>query len=189
MNSSILLPYQLGMDGRLEKNLICNEQWRNILTAAPLMASASTSSYFVALIVLLRFLMIKHPMNFESVHEKVTRIGCVTIWTMVLVICSIKVILSLPSTFDRNAYNAVISIEHYGLVAAPLLLTVIIYVMLLCTLDPQTAAGSATGTRMRELVKMTYGIVLGLIVFNVPGLLYTVIITTQGYDMDSYVAV
>ena len=183
------MTYQSGMDGTLEKNRDCDEQWRNTLTITPVVATASTSSYFVALIVLLRLLMIKQPMNFESVHAVVTRIGCITIWMMVLVICSIKFILSLPSISARSVYSAFESIEHYGLLTAPIVLTVIIYVMLLCTLDPQTAAGSATGTQMRELVKMTYGVVIGLVVFNVPGLLYTVIVVTQGYEMDSNVAV
>ena len=189
MNSSILLPYQSGMDGRLEKNWICNDQWRNTLTIAPVMASASTSSYFVALIVLLRLLMIKRPMDFEDVHKVVTRIGCITIWVVVLLICLITFLVSLPSVSDRNVHIAFIAIEQYGLLGAPILLTVIFYVMLLCTLDPQTAASSGTGEKMRELVKMTYGVVIGLLVFNVPGLLYTVAVVAQEYETDSNIAV
>ena len=189
MNSRILMHYQLGMDGTLAKNRHCDELWRNIGVIGPSIAFGSIGSYLVALIVLLRFLMIKRPMSYGSVHEAVSRIGCITIWVLVFLISSIKFIVSLPSTFNRNIFNAVEGIESYGLLIAPILLTVIIYVMLLCTLNPQTAAGSATGIRMRELVKMTYGVVIGLIVCNVPALLYTTIMRTQGYDMESNIAV
>ena len=182
--------YQSGMNGTLEKNRICNQQWRNTLTIAPLMASASTSSYFVALIVLLRFLMIKRPMYFEDVHKVVTRVGCITIWVVVLLICFITFLVSLPSVSDRSVYRILNTyIENIGLLGAPMLLTVIFYAMLLCTLNPETAVSSATSVQMRELVKMTYGIVIGLLVFNVPGLIYTAIMGFSGFDMKSSTAV
>ena len=58
--------------------------------------------------------------------------------------------------------------------------------MLMCTLDPQTAASSGTGTQMRQLVKMTYGVVIGLLVFNVPGFFYAAVVP---YETDSNIAV
>ena len=189
MNSKTLLTYQSGTDGTLEKNRICDETWRNVGMLLPATTFGSTSSYLVALIVLLRLLMIKQPMSYESVHEAVTRICCISIWVLVLLICSITFIVSLPSIVDRNIYSAFEAIEHYGLLFAPILLTVIIYIMLLCTLDPQTAAGGATGIRMRALAKMTYGVIIGLIVCNVPGLLYMVIMVAQGYDMKHNISV
>ena len=173
------------MDGTLAKYRICNEEWRIILMVAPFLMGASISSYFVALIVLLRLLMIKRPMNFEDVHKVVTRIGCITIWVVVLLISFIHLLVSLSTPSDRSVHNAFVAIEQYGLVGAPILLTVIFYVMLFCTLDPQTATSSGTGTQMRQLVKMTYGVVIGLLVFNMPGLLYTVIMAAAGYDMKS----
>ena len=113
MNSRTLLTYQSGMDGTLEKNRICDESWRNFVVAVPAVIFGSTTSYLVALIVLLRLLTIKQPMGYEGVHEAVSRIGCITIWVLVFLISSIKFIVSLPSTFNRNIFNAVERMESY----------------------------------------------------------------------------
>ena len=109
---------------------------------------------------------------------------------MVELICSVKFIVSLPFTFHDGLYGAMVKIESSGLLIAPVLLTVIIYVILLCTLSPQRASSGATSIRMRALIRMTHGVVIGLLVFNVPGLLYTLIVMiAYGYDMKSNIAV
>ena len=59
-----------------------------------------------------------------------------------------------------------------GLLILPVLLTVTMYIMLLCTLNPQATAGDATSIQMAVLSKMTHGIVIGLVVCNVPGLAF-----------------
>ena len=139
-------------------------------------AFGATSSYLVALIVLLRLLMIKRPMTYQSVHKSVSRIGCIVIWTVSLIVPSIKFIVSLPVFYEANIAKIFDAIQNYGLMTAPILLTVLLYFMLLCSLKTQTAARitthEATITRMKALAKMTHGVVAGLIVCNVPGLMY-----------------
>ena len=177
------------MDGTLEKNRSCEEIWRNVAIAIPGIVFCSTSNYLVALIVLLRLLTIKQPIGYKSLHEKVSRIGCMTIWASIFLFCSIWFILSLPSTFNPTVYNVIDNIKNIGLLVAPVILTVIFYAVLLCTLDPKTAACGATAKQMKELAKMTYGVVIGLLVCNVPGLLYLIIMITMHYDMQSNTSV
>ncbi len=118
----MLMPYQSGIYGALDKNRNCDELWRNTGLLVPVIAFSGTSSYLVALIVLLRLLMLKQPMNYENVHQSVSRIGCITIWVFVLLICSVKFIVSLPFTFHRGLYGAMVKIENSGLLMAPILL-------------------------------------------------------------------
>ena len=69
-------------------------------------------------------------------------------------------------------FDDFIAIENYGLLTAPIILTVLLYVVLLCSLKTPTAAHEATITQLKALAKMTHGVVAGLIVCNVPGLMY-----------------
>ena len=177
------------MDGTLEKNRNCDGRWINDLIGLLGVIFGSASSYLVALIVLLRLLMIRQPIGYNSVHETVSRVGCITIWVSAILICFIKFIVCLPSIYDPTVYNVFVAIQNFGLLAAPVLFTVILYAVLLCTLDPKTAACGATATQMKELAKMTYGVIIGLLVCNMPGLLYLTIMPTQNFNMQSITSV
>ena len=120
--------------------------------------------------------MVTHPMTYESIHKAMSRIGCILIWVVSFLLPTIAFILSLPDLYDPNMYSTVVAIEVHALLTVPILLTVLIYVVLLCTVHRHAAANkrtsNATSIRMRALAKMTHGIVIGLIVCNVPGLIF-----------------
>ena len=171
--------YQSGLDGTLQRYRDDHEVYRIKGTIVPIFVFTSSSSFFVALIVLLRLLMVKRPMSYERTHERVSRIGCIVIWVMSLALPSISFVISLPYFYNPKIYSIANLIESQALLTAPILLTVAIYVMLLCTLRPDTTAGDTTSIRMKALVKMTHGIVIGLVVCNVPGLAYLAYLTTM----------
>ena len=160
----------------LERYRHCGEAWRIVGVYFFPHALTGSSSYLVTLIVLFRLLMVTQPLRYESVHEAMSRIGCITIWVLSLLLPAISLITSLPYFYDPNIYSAVIDIAVYGLVTVPILLTVIIYAILLFTVKRKRIEGNrlshSTSKRMRALAKMTHGIVIGLIVCNVPGLLF-----------------
>ena len=54
----------------------------------------------------------------------------------------------------------------------PLLSTMTIYAILLCTLKQKNTFNEATNRRMEPLEKMTHGIIFALVVLNVPGALF-----------------
>ena len=173
------MPYLLGIDGTLDKYRKCDEVWRIAVIKFPACSISGTSSLLVALIVFLRLLMVRHPTSYESVLKPLSRIGCIVAWALPLLVSSTMFIVSLPPLYDINIYNTFVAIVNYGLLAAPILLTVVIYVMLLWSLNQQTSIAEATNTQMKALAKMTRGVVAGLIVCNVPGMLYLAYLVTM----------
>ena len=189
LNSRILTPYPLGIDGTLDMYRACGEVWKAAGMVMLCYIFGATSCFLVALIVLLRLLMVKWPLSYQSVHKSVSRNGCILIWVVPLLVSSTKFIVSLPVFYDANILKIFTGIENYGLMTAPILLTVLLYVMLLCSLKTQTAARitthEATITRMKALAKMTHGVVASLIVCNVPNLVYTAYVGALiGYGID-----
>ena len=176
LNGIILTPYPSGINGTLHKYKACGELWRAAGMVMPQYVFGATSSLFVALIVLLRLIMIKRPMSYQNVHKSVSRIGCIVIWVVSLLVSSVYFIVHLPPLYAANVVRIVTAIATFGLLTAPILLTILLYVMLLCSLKTPTAARStaneATITQMKALAKMTHGVVAGLIICNLPGLMY-----------------
>ena len=69
--------------------------------------------------------------------------------------------------------------------AFPVIATVIIYGMLLYTLKKQTSITERTRKRTRSMSKMTQGVVIAVIVCNVPLMLwaqYWIVMRKQGND-------
>ena len=178
----ILTPYLSGIDGTLAKYRECGEIWRAAGMVTPSYVFGATSSYLVALIVLLRLLMVKRPMSYQSIHKSVSRIGCIVIWVFSLLVSSVYFIVHLPF-FDASVREILNAIQNYGLLTTPILLTVVLYVMLICFLKTRTAAGviwhEANIKRLKALAKMTHGVVAGLIICNVPGLMYNAYIAAM----------
>ena len=119
------------MDGTLDKYIDCGEVWRMSGMGLPLAVVGATSTLFVTLIVLLRLIMVTRPMNYRSVHKKVSRIGCIVIWVVSLLIPSIEFILSLPQIYDVNAFRAFSTFRN-AYFTVPVPLTILIYAILLC---------------------------------------------------------
>ena len=157
----------------------CDQVWRLAGMAWPGNSLCGTSSLLVALIVLLRLLMVKQPTNYRSIHKAASRIGCIFVWVFPLGVSSIKFIISLPPLYDANIYRPFLVIENFTIVTAPILLTVLLYAILLCSLNPQSSMNQATIARVNALAKMTRGVVVGLLVCNVPGLLHLAHVLTM----------
>ena len=167
----MLSPYQLGMDGRRDKYQVCGQAWIITGISFPSWALAASSSYLVALIVLLRLMMIRKPMSYEGTHKTISIAGCIFIWVFSILVPSVQLIVSFPSLFDVDVYNTFVAIQTYGLLVTPITLTVFLYVMLQCFIKKQVALADAVAQQMKVLSKMTHGIVAGLIICNVPALL------------------
>ena len=167
----MLSPYQLGMDGRRDKYQVCGQAWIISGISFPSWALAASSSYLVALIVLLRLMMIRKPMSYEGTHKTISIAGCIFIWVLSILVPSVQLIVSFPFLFDVDVYNTFIAIQTYGLLVAPITLTVFLYVMLQCSIKQRVALSDVATPQLKALSKMTHGIVAGLIICNVPGLL------------------
>ena len=182
LDKRTLTPYLSGIDGTLDKHRECEELWRISIMKFPAGSFIGTSSLLVALIVFLRLLMVRHPMSYQRAHKPISRIGCTVAWAFPLLVSSTKLVVSLPSLYDFNLYNTFCMVVNYGLLVAPIMLTALVYVMLLCSLRQKsilnelvvgTSIADATNKRLKHLAKMTRGVVVGLIVCNVPGLAYS----------------
>ena len=148
----------------------------------PAFSLGSASSLFVALIVLLRLIMVTQPMNYQRTHKAVSRISCIVISVLSLLIPSIEFILSLPQIYDVNAFRAFSTFRN-AYFTVPVPLTILIYAILLCFLNRHTATSEAVTIQMKTVAKMTHGVVVGLLLCNVPGLIfcaYVAIMDQQG---------
>ena len=171
LNIRMLTPYQLGMHGRRDKYEVCDQAWIITGISFPSWVFAASSSYFVALVVLLRLMMIRKPLSFEGTHKTVSIAGCIFIWVLSILVPSVQLIVSFPFLFDVDVYNTFIAIQTYGLLVAPITLTVFLYVMLQCSIKQRVALSDVATPQLKALSKMTHGIVAGLIICNVPALL------------------
>ena len=128
----------------------------------------SCSCYFVAVIVFLRLLAVKRPTDFEAAHERVSRIGSILIWMFTLLAWLPHFVLSFPSTYDPDVVSITHSIAFVVCHTVPILSTVLMYIMLLCTLKRSWYTTYATTINQKSLAKMTQGVVVSLVVCNLP---------------------
>ena len=179
LNGRMLTLCLLGMDGRLDKYRDCNQVWIIAGISVPANALGSSSSYLVALIVLLRLQMIRNPFSYASTHKGISIAGCIIIWFLSILVPSLQVVVSFPSLYDVTVYNTFVAIDTYGLLTAPIVLTLLVYVILQYSIKQQVAINDAGKRKIKSLAKMTHGIVAGLIVCNVPGLLIMAYLTSR----------
>ena len=143
--------------------------WKLYGIMFPLDVLTSSSLYFVVAIVSLRLLVVKHPMNFQALHEKFGRIGSIVIWTIPVLVYSASFVLALPSFHEQKVLAIFNFIAFQVTRTLPVLLTVVLYTVLLRTLKRNAEISSdSTSARKRSLTKMTHGIVASLIICNVP---------------------
>ena len=177
------------MDGTLKQYKDCGESWKTAGVTFPLRVLTGSSSYLVLLIVLLRLLAVKRPMDYELTHKKVSHIGCMLIWTISLLLPLLDFLLTLPSVYNSKVYGAAAGFQFLVFFIGPTISTVIIYGLLLCTLTPETTINEATASRMKGMAKMTRGIVIGLLVCNVPGIIfniYLIMTVLQGREYETF---
>ena len=144
----------------------------------PHIVLSSSSSYLVALIVLLQLLLVKKPTNYETLHKRVCHIGCPLIWTVSLLIPSIAYLIVY---FNPGVFKPTGLFLYQFVATVPMLLTIVIYANLLSTLKQKTILNDTQQTsiekqikahqtkRIKSLAKMLKGIVIALIICNLPG--------------------
>ena len=115
-NSMFLISYQSGWD--LEDR---SESWKYKGAYIPSYVLAGARSYFVALIVLLRLMIVKYPMNYAEKHEKVGRISTISIWALSLTVPSILFIISLPGIYVLDVWIGGHVVAFHVLQTFPLL--------------------------------------------------------------------
>ena len=153
------------MNGTLEEYREREEVWRIGGVLWPYIWLRGTNFLLVTLTTLLRVLMVKHPLSYQHVHIATSRICCIVAWVGPLLISSIYFVVSLPGLYDLNTYIIFVGIGTHGIGTVPFLLTVLLYAILLCSLNPEE------NQLVKSFARMTHGIVTGLIVCNVPGLI------------------
>ena len=133
----------------------------------------TSSSYcFVALIVFLRLLAVKWPLDYQTSQHKISRVGSIIIWCFPLVVNIPLIILNLPGIYESNAVRITTTIIFHVTHSIPIFATVIIYTMLLYTLKQTRDISEASSSKKRSLAKMVRGVVICLVVLNVPYLVW-----------------
>ena len=172
MRSNTFLIYgHSGWNGKEAAIRKANENWRLAAIHVPGTVFTSSSCFFVALIVFLRLLVIKHPLSYHTAHDKIGRIGSIAIWSFALLVNLCPLIVSIPPIFEiplyGNTYILAIRISY----SFPILLTLLIYGLLLRALKQEIQEIDVNGSmnRIKEnLAKMIQGIVLFVVICNVP---------------------
>ena len=128
--------------------------------------------YFVALIVLLRLLIVKYPMDYEDKHETIGRISTISIWSLALIVPSIIFIISLPDIYTLDVWVRGRVVAFQLLQTFPLLCTTIMYAILLYILKKKTDVSEATNKKKKSMAKMIQGVVICLVICNLPMMLW-----------------
>lgn len=169
-----LMFYILGEveNGTIDQWEKTGERWKIYATILPSNVLLSYSCCFVAIIVLLRLLLITRPVSFKALHAKISRIGSIIVWTtplfIFLVIFVMAVSIPFPPDPNVDVVSICLSTARHICYSAPILSTIILYIVLLVTLRRDTGFANSAGERMKSLSKMTRGIVICMIVCNVP---------------------
>ena len=149
------------------------ESWRIYGLTYPTFVFSSASSFLVLLIVLLRYLAIKNPMSFESSHIKYGKIGSAMIFSFCFIVPSITFVLTAPSIYDQKLYTVFNMIVFHIIYTIPITGTLIMYGMLIYALRNKKHVAETTAMRLKSMANMSQGIVIGLVVCNVPLILWT----------------
>ena len=159
---------QSDWNGKLLEYRKNGENWRPTGVLFPGTMLTASSCCFVSLIVFLRFLIVKHPLRYGDVKERIGYFGSIIIWIFSLLVNLVPVIISIPSIFEKtlyaNAHIWSIRITH----VFPVCMTLISYGMLLYTLRQTSVIGGESNRRKRSLLRMVHGIVIMVIICNVP---------------------
>ena len=80
----------------------------------------------------------------------------------------LKVLNHYKFTNHPTLYNYVHVTAYHITRTVPMLLTIVLYVMLVCTLNKKNPTNAAVSRRKRDLYRMVKGVVICMVVFNVP---------------------
>ena len=112
-------------------------------------------------------------MSFETSHIKYGRIGSATILGYCLLIPSFTFVLTAPSIYDQKLYTLANMVQFHLIYTIPITGTLIMYGLLIYALKKKKRVSEAVNLRLKAMARMTQGIVIGLVVCNVPLILWT----------------
>ena len=128
------------------------------------------SCYFVFLIVLLRLVIIRNPLEFVPFHKKVTKLSCALIWVFVIVLnvlISASSLLEVVHTSESTTLALIYLRCHLG-VTLPVIGSIVVNIYLSIYLKKKDKT-----PEIRKFQKLINGLVIWMIICNVPYIAWT----------------
>ena len=135
------------------------------------------SCYFVLLIVILRMSIVRNPLEFDKIHEKITNPSCIVIWCIVVILNAMPVLMGSPAVVQEISKRTLTytMVLHLG-VTLPLLLAIFCNLFLSLYLTKSVITASSFSKqeekRRKAFQKLINGLVIWLIVCNVPYIIW-----------------
>ena len=175
---------------------IDNEDWKTTLVRGFYFQYQNASAYFVFLIVALRLQIVKYPLGSDKdLLQRITRISCTVIWCLCIIINFLPIAASIPLAsqeppcYPRNMTNITarnecmrkigetkstltgcwLTVLHAG-ITVPLALTIVTNILLIISVRKMKRESESTAKKRnwQRLERLTNGVVLSLIICNVP---------------------
>ena len=180
----------------MSKFAIDNEDWKSTLLRGFYFQYQNASAYFVFLIVALRLQFVKNPLGLDKdLLQRITRISCTVIWCLCIIINFLPIAVSIPLASQeppcnpRNMTNSTemtecmkkigetkstltacwLAVLHAG-ITVPLALTIVTNILLIISVRKMKRESESTAKKRnwQRLERLTNGVVLSLIICNVP---------------------
>ena len=188
--------YILGQFGDMGKFAMKNQEWKFAVLRGFYFLYQCASAYFVCLIVALRLKVVRYPLGSDT--KRLTRIACIFVWCLVVFINFLPIAASIhlatqevpcdafddPEHPDHECIGQIMQVKpkqmevlnamfitvlHVG-ITLPLALTIFINILLIISVRKmkQKCETKAKKKNWEKLEKLTDGVVISLIVCNVP---------------------
>ena len=169
-----------------------NEEWKMAVLRGFYFPYQCASAYFVCLIVALRLKVVRDPLGADT--KRKTRIACIFIWCLVVVVNFLPIAASIPLASEVMPCNpengtddeikeclgkigalkmpltiCFITVLHVG-ISVPLFLTIACNIVLIFSVREmkRKSETKAKKKNWQRLEKLTNGVVISLVVCNVP---------------------
>ena len=177
MSPQIPLHQILGEDKTLKAFAMANppEHWKTAIIRFFFFTFQCSSCYFVFLVVILRLCIVTNPMDFVTLHRKITRASCIIIWLFMIAINLLPIFCSaqaISGEYDGDRKVAsYISVLHIG-ITTPLVLTTLVNAYLRFALGkleaPLDNFTKREAKKSAAFKKLINGLVVWLIICNAP---------------------
>ena len=169
-----------------------NEEWKMAVLRGFYFPYQCASAYFVCLIVALRLKVVRNPMGADT--KRLTRIACIVVWCLVVVVNFFPIAATIPLAGKAMPCNpsagteeeskeclakigemkmplmiCFITVLHVG-ISVPLSLTIVCNIALIFSVREmkRKSETKAKKKNWERLEKLTDGVVISLVVCNVP---------------------
>ena len=167
---------KIGQSGILSNIKENDDDWKISLLRVLPMSLQGSSCFLVSLIVYFRLLITKNPLKLEQEHRRLGRVVSIGIWVLSVLMNLIPCFASINKTggireddIRRRIFSGSFLIVIHTTVTAPLLLTVIFYLIILRTFRSSGINISIeTKRKTKSLTKFIHGIVCCLLICNIP---------------------